>query len=304
MSGSITHVISASMKSMVPAGVKDTLRKLKPRTRFQKDLEFNKEFYFSLVVFLVDLVVALVLIFTTRSPIALVWGLVAGAVVEVVLSFVVIKPVPKFSFVSSHARKIISKGKWVTGSAMFNYLFANTDDAVVGRVLSVGSLGIYQAAYKISTLPITEVAMVVKQVTFPVFVRFAEDKDRLRKAYISSILASGAFALAMGIFIFSFSKEIVLVLLGQNWLEAVPALKVLSVFGVIRAITVMSNSLFNSVKLQKYVTYYTFTSLVVLAVLIVPLTNQYGLVGAGIAAVIGSAFALAVSLVFTVKILR
>lgn len=39
MSGSITHVISASMKSMVPAGVKDTLRKLKPRTRFQKDLE-------------------------------------------------------------------------------------------------------------------------------------------------------------------------------------------------------------------------------------------------------------------------
>ncbi len=39
MSGPIEQAIPASLKSMVPAGMKDTLRKLKPRTRLQKDLE-------------------------------------------------------------------------------------------------------------------------------------------------------------------------------------------------------------------------------------------------------------------------
>jgi len=183
-------------------------------------------------------------------------------------------------------------------------MFSNLDDVAVGKIMSVGSLGIYQAAYKISTLPITEVAQVVKTVTFPVFVKFSDDKKRLRRAYVQSVLASGAFALAMGILIFTFSKEVVLILLGENWLDAVPALKVLSVFGVLRAITVMSNSLFNSVKLQKYVTLYTLASLIVLAVVIVPLVNQYGLIGAGLAAVIGSVVSLVISLIFTLKILR
>ena len=39
MSGSIKQAIPMSVKSMVPSGVKETLRKLKPRTRLQKDLE-------------------------------------------------------------------------------------------------------------------------------------------------------------------------------------------------------------------------------------------------------------------------
>lgn len=39
MSGSIEQAIPMTVKSMLPAGVKNTLRKLKPRTKLQKDLE-------------------------------------------------------------------------------------------------------------------------------------------------------------------------------------------------------------------------------------------------------------------------
>ncbi|KKU63089.1 MAG: hypothetical protein UX88_C0040G0005 [Candidatus Woesebacteria bacterium GW2011_GWC2_47_16] len=57
-----------------------------------------------------------------------------------------------------------------------------------------------------------------------------------------------------GLVLFFFSKEVVLILLGDKWLEAVGALKVLAVFGIVKAISNSAYPLFLSAKRQEIIT--------------------------------------------------
>ena len=62
--------------------------------KFQKNLEFYKEFWYRFVIFSFDAVVAIVFAYITKSAISLVFGLLAGVIIEVILSFLVVKPIP------------------------------------------------------------------------------------------------------------------------------------------------------------------------------------------------------------------
>lgn len=272
--------------------------------RFQKYLEFHKEFWYRFVIFSFDATVAILFALLTKSAISLVIGLIAGAMLESLMSFLIIKPIPTLSFNKKYLFKIFNRGKWITFSGIFNYLYHNLDNIVVGKVLGVSSLGLYEMAYRISLLPITEVADAIQKVTFPVFTKISDDRDRLKKAYIKSLVAVSLLSIPFGIIIFIFSKEIVLVLLGSNWEPIIPVLRILAVFGVLRAISGSSSSLFLSVGKQEYVTVITLVSMISLAITVIPLVNKFGIYGAGISALFGSIVALPFMYYYIIKIFK
>lgn len=271
---------------------------------YRKRLLFNKEFYFRSLLFLIESLFTVGFVLITRNVSSLVVGMIAGGFLEVVLSFTLFTERPRLSFEIEKVKKVIKRGKWVTIAGIFNYLFENGDDAVVGRLLNTGALGYYQVAYKISTLPISEVRQTVVKVAFPVYSRISGDKERLKKAYIKTLLTISVFATILGLFIFFFAESVVLILLGINWLRIVPVLKVLSIFGILKAIITSSYPVFNSVKKQEYVAYATFVNLVIMALTIIPFVKNYGIVGAGYSAIIGTVASLPFILIYLARILR
>ena len=271
---------------------------------YRKRLLFNKEFYFRSLLFLIESLFTVSFVLITRNVSSLVVGMIAGGFFEVILSFALFTERPRLSFEIEKVKKVIKRGKWVTMAGIFNYLFENGDDAVVGRLLNTGALGYYQVAYKISTLPISEVRQTVVKVAFPVYSRISGDKERLKKAYIKTLLTISVFATILGLFIFFFAGNVVLILLGSNWLRIVPVLKVLSIFGILKAIITSSYPVFNSVKKQEYVAYATFVNLVIMALTIIPFVKNYGIVGAGYSAIIGTAASLPFILIYLARILR
>ena len=270
--------------------------------RYQQELQFNKEFILRLFSFLADTLVAIAFAFITRSAISLVWGLIAGVLVEIIISFVFLKPLPILKFESGKIKKVVSRGKWVTLAGIFDYFFNHGDDIVVGRLLDTFSLGLYQVAYRISTLPITEVADVFNKVAFPVYVNISGDLERLKKAYIKTTLTVAAIAIPVGLVFYLFPNLVVELILGPNWAQAAQVLRVLAVFGVVRAISGPSLSLYLSVKKQEYVTGYTLLSILGLAVTIIPLVKSYGIVGAGISANVGLFVSLPLMVYYSTKI--
>lgn len=263
--------------------------------RFQKELRFGAEFWFRLAVFLFDSAVAILVSLITRSAAGLVWGLIAGAALELVLSFIFVRPWPKFGFRVSQVKDILSKGKWVTGAGVFQFLFKQGDDGVVGRLLGEGPLGIYQVAYKISSLPVSEVGDVFARVMFPVYTKLSNEPERLKNAFLKTTVSLSVLSLTMGLFLFALGGEIIRIFLGEDWLSAVPLVRVLSIFGVVSAIGNSVNSLFLAVEKQKYVTIITFIAVLGLGVSIVPLTLRYGLNGAVWAPLVGSLVSLPVA---------
>lgn len=268
---------------------------------YQKQLLFKKESILYGVFLLADSFVAITLAFIYRSPTSIVWGLIASATLEMILSFVLFKPKPKFNFEISKAKEILGVGKWMIGTNIFAYLYQEGDDVVVGRLMDSASLGYYRMAYKISTLPITEGVSVFQKVTFPIFTNIKNDKKRLKNAYFKSAFSVFMLSLVFGIFFLGFSEKIVYLVLGEQWLTIVPVLRVLSVYGIIQSIAATSNSLFYSTNNQKLVMIATSVNFFVMALTIYPLIISHGILGAGMSALLGTVVSAPVRLYFLLR---
>ncbi len=270
----------------------------------QKELLFKKEFYLRTAVLAIETLATILLVWVYGSIEALIYGMLSGALLEVALSYLMIKPWPSLKFVPSHFKEIVSKGKWITGATVLNYFYQNGDSIVVGRILGAASLGLYDMAYRISLVPLNDFADVFGKVVFPVYVRISEDASRFRKAYFKSLLTVSLIVLPIGFFVSIFAKEIIIIFLGDRWIGASAALSVLGIFGAIRAISVFaSTSLFLPLKKQNIITIISLTNLLVLLVTIVPLVLEYGILGAALSALFGTLLTLPLILCFIYKYL-
>lgn len=272
--------------------------------KFQKDLNFNKEFFYRVSIYFVESVSSVIFALVMKNPLGLVLGLLAGAIYELIYTFIVVRPLPKFIVDLERVKKVIIRGIWVTLFGIFDYIYTNSDNIIVGRILGVSPLGIYQNAYKISTTPLTEVGDVFYRVTFPVFAKISDDAERLKKAFMKTITANALIMTLSGIIVYIFASPIVKILFGQGWDAAIPVVRLLSVLGVVRGIASSTNSLLVAKTKQKYSAVVTFVSSVGLLVTIVPLIHKYGIIGAGVAAIIGTVISLPFTIYFVNKTLK
>ena len=153
----------------------------------------------------------------------------------------------------------------------------------MGRILGATDLGLYQMAYKISILPLTEISNVVSSVAFPVYTKISGDTKRLKKGFMKTVVLVFLGAFLLGAIIFFFPEQIVRLLLGDQWLTIIPVLKVLIIYGVLRTISGPASALFLSLNKQKFVSGMVFLRFISLAVFIYPFVIAFGLVGAGYA---------------------
>jgi O-antigen/teichoic acid export membrane protein len=272
--------------------------------RFQKELLFSKEFFLRSSLFFLDALVAIFVALITRSAQSLVWGMVAGAIFEVVFSQLAIKPKPQLRFEKAKFIKVVNRGKWVTLAGFFEYLFREVDDIAVGRFLNTASLGIYQVAYKISCLPITEIANTFSRVTFPIYVQIIHEPQRLKKAYLKTSISILALTALAGILLFFLARPFVILLLGKNWLEVVPIIKILAFFGFLQSFSLATQPLFLAVKRQEYVTLVTLTGILGIGLTIIPLVKNYGVIGASLAALFGAIIQIPVNTFFVLKLFK
>jgi len=261
---------------------------------FQKNLKFKREFYYRSSIFLVDSFVSVVLILIVKNVTALVYGLIAGAFFEVAISFLFVRPLPMIKFDKAIFKEIVSHGKWVTGAGIFGYLFQNADNIIVGKILGIASLGIYDMAYTISLLPITEFSDIVARVVFPVYVKISDDKKRLKLAYIKTAVVTAVMVSPMLFIFLLFPKELILIVLGSKWIEVSGILRILAIFAFINMLGSPTGAAFYSIGKQKYLTIVSVISFVTMVVIIIPLINILGLAGGAYSALISSLVTLPV----------
>lgn len=272
--------------------------------KFQKELKFNKEFWLRITIYLFDSAVSILLAFIMRDAIGFVWGLIAGAILELILSFVIFKTRPLLKFEFNFIKLIINRGKWVTAYGIFNYIAQEGDTIIVGKLLGAFPVGIYQMGYKFSTLPISEISDVVNKVVFPVYSKISEEKERLLKAFRKTLLAVSLPVVLLSLIIFFLPRTFFEILLGSQWGGIATILKILVIYGMLRAISGVSSSLFLALKKQSFVTGMTLVRVLVLAVTIVPLTTKYGIVGASFSALLSVLLELPLIGYFIFKIFK
>ena len=271
--------------------------------KLQKELLFRLEFLYRFAIIGFETLVTIVISFFYPTAMALIVGLILSAFLEVSLSFILFSPRPIWGFDSRQFKIILHRGKWITGMGILDYLFTTGDNIIVGRLLGTGALGVYQNAYKISTIPTFETQDIFYKVTFPVYVKANMAFGLNRRLLIRNVAFYCLIVTVFGLVVSLMAKPLVHILLGPDWSEAVPVVRILGILGISRGISFSFNSIFMTFQKQKYVTLIILTSVLGLALTIVPAVTRFGLSGAGISAVFGSLLSLPLALYFAVRII-
>lgn len=250
---------------------------------FKKNLDFHKEFVYQLSGSSVQFAVSIVWALLAPSVWALVFGLVASNGIRLVLSYVLhdYRPFPAFN--PEYVRELLGFGKWVTGSSILFFLYSEGDDALVGYLLSATALGFYQTAYRLSNAPATEISQVISGVVFPAFSSLQEDMAKLREAYFRTLQLTMFISTPVAFGIAAVAPVFVPTFLGEQWLPAVPLIQILAAYGLMRSLGKTMSPIWNALGRPDYVTKLSAIRVVVLAIVIVPLTLEFGVVGAALA---------------------
>jgi lipopolysaccharide exporter len=121
-------------------------------------------------------------------------------------------------------RAILGFGARISVVGFFEFLRSNLDTLAVGRWSGATQLGFYNRSKLLAELPSYQLMQGLSQVLFPSFSAIQADRQRLLKAYLSAVGAAAAIVLPLNAGMAVASREIILVVLGTQWLPAAEVL--------------------------------------------------------------------------------
>jgi O-antigen/teichoic acid export membrane protein len=255
---------------------------------FQKQLNFRAIFSYEFFSGVVDLIVSITLAVILKSVWALVWGGIAGQLVKLIMSYLLHPYRPKIFLQKEKFLELFGFGKWVFISSIVILLSTKGDDIIVGKILGIAALGLYQMAYTISNLPATEISQMISRVTFPAYSKIQDEMSTIRVAYLRVLKLTAFISIPTVGCIFILAPEFTFLFLGSNWVSAVPAMKILALSGLIRALISTMSPVFGSIKRPEINTKCQIVRLAFLTVTIYPLANGWGIQGAAYSALVSS----------------
>jgi O-antigen/teichoic acid export membrane protein len=164
------------------------------------------------------------------------WALVGQTIVQAGASLVLLWSFstwrPKLMYSSASLRSLGSYSGKTLASQMLGYLVNNVDNLLVGKFLGSVALGLYSVAYNTMYLPVSRISFPLQQVLFSAFAKIQHEPKRLAEAWargneVISAVNTPAF-LGMAVV----APAFVPVVLGDQWIAAVPVLQWLSLAGV------------------------------------------------------------------------
>lgn len=167
---------------------------------------------------------------------ALVVGSIATTTLEVMFTFFFCPWIPGKMVKGSGVGSMLKFGLHITASSFANYFSRNSDNILIGKFIGAAELGLYSKAYQIFMLPIQNIRNPINQIAIPALSSLQKDPERYRNYFhrITDILATISFPVAT--YLYFEAGFIVNLMLGSQWMGAVPVFKLLAFGGLIQAV--------------------------------------------------------------------
>ncbi len=197
---------------------------------FRKELDFRREFKFQVSRKIVGVLIVVPLAFWLRSYWALVIGMLFSKLAGTTISYLMHPYRPRPTLV--RWRHLFGYSRWLLLYNLVNFARERGTDFCIGRLAGAPALGTYSIAYELANLPTTEISAPLNRALIPGFAKI-EDAESVRGAYQGAAQLLAFLALPVSAGLFALAPYCVVLLLGQKWLAAIPAMQVLAFNGAL-----------------------------------------------------------------------
>jgi lipopolysaccharide exporter len=171
------------------------------------------------------------------------WAVIIANVGATLTSGIVmqlIKRIPmRLGFVWADAAEFLRFGIPLFGSAILAFVIFNLDNFLVGASMGSAKLGYYALAFTWGSFICGILMSTVNNVLFPAFSAIQHDPAAVRRWYLKSVDLVAFIAVVANTALLANAHFFMVTLLGKGtgkWLPAVLALKIICIYGIVRAV--------------------------------------------------------------------
>ena len=199
---------------------------------FRKELQFDREFRYRITGRVITtFLITIPLAFALRNYWALLLGSLAGAGIAVALSYLLHPYRPRFRL--SGLGDLMAFSKWFLLTSVVEFLYGRMASLIIGRWSGAAAVGAYSLAADVAAMATQEISAPVQRAVFPGYAKLASDRAQLRSVFRKTTACLLLLVLPAGVGISLLAEPVVLVLLGEEWVEAVPLVRVLGINGIL-----------------------------------------------------------------------
>lgn len=260
-----------------------------PLSLLQKRMQFNRLFYVETIAGVFGMGIGIVAAILGYGVWSLVYGTLFLQFLRSLLAWIYAPVNLRIKPGQKEFSQLFHFGFGLTLVRLNNFLSISGLSFILGKMLPMATLGVFERSYRIMILPAKMLGNTIDRVMFPVMSKMQDDENTIKSFYKQNLTLALSLTLATSLWLSLYAKQVVLVLLGSKWMDAVVPLQILFLVLPFRISVRMTDSF---VRAKALVYYSAFRKLIFNLVLfgLVIYSVRYGLTGIAIAILVASVF--------------
>lgn len=200
---------------------------LVPKALLSKEIKFNKLFQISTISVIVASLVSIILAFCGAKVYAIVGYRLALSMVTAILAIYYSGFSISFQFSFDSLKRLLPFGLFTTLSSIVDSIYENMLSAIFGKISNMNATGFFYQAKKTEEALTISLTSTIGRVTFPVLTKIREDKSLFVKESDSIFKTIVLLFTPLFLILSVFSEELIVLMYGEQWIEAGPYLRLL-----------------------------------------------------------------------------
>jgi PST family polysaccharide transporter len=132
-------------------------------------------------------------------------------------------------------RPLVHFGASVAGFDIVNYFHRNMDNILIGKAWGAVQLGLYNKAYSLLMMPMSNLRYPLSRVAFPAMSRLQNEPGPFRSYFMKYCALLAFITMPIVVYLFTGSKHVIRLLLGPRWVGAAELFSILALVSLIQA---------------------------------------------------------------------
>lgn len=153
---------------------------------------------------------------------------------------------PRLMYSIYSFKELFGFGSKILMAGLINTVYQNIYKLIIGKYFSSAELGFYTRAVQFKKLPSENIQTTTQRVTYPVLASMVGDAARLKSGYKKMIRLSFYITSTMMLLMIINAREVVLILVGQQWAPSIPYLEIICISGMMYPLHSLNLNMLNA----------------------------------------------------------
>lgn len=182
----------------------------------------------TVMAYVISAIIAILFAYFGMRYYALVFQSILAAIITFFWNYSYVDLKLKITFNFNSVKAVSSYSGYQFAFNIVNYLSDNLDNLLTGKFFGSRALGYYNKAFNLTLYPVDNLVGVITPVLHPILSKYQKDIKIIYIKYLKVYKVLFLISIYVSVFCYFSSNEIITIVYGKQWEEAVPSFHILS----------------------------------------------------------------------------